>query len=107
MDGAETWSSMRWNRQMAVSATVHLLHSAAVLVLTLFVPNPAGSYLRIIWAAAAFFSVMGLLLVLRVGSYEGTTDQEVGGLIRRAYWLATGTYLCLLVASVYFLLRWR
>ncbi|AXQ28548.1 hypothetical protein D0B54_07560 [Solimonas sp. K1W22B-7] len=90
---------------MAVSATVHLLHSAAVLALTLFVPDPAGPYLRYVWGLAVFFSGMALLLLLRVGSYEGTTDEEVGDLIRRSYWVATLLYLCLLAASLYFLTR--
>ena len=99
--------SMRWSAQMAVSATVHLLHCAAIFVLTLFVPAPAGPYLRLAWAIGAFFSVMALLLVLRVGSYEGTTDDEVGGLIRQSYWIATGLYLCLLAVSLYFILRIR
>lgn len=98
------WSA-RWNARMAVSATVHLLHSLAILVLTLFVPGSPGSYLTSIWGVAAFFSVMCLLLLLRVGSYEGTTDEEVGSLIRRGYWVATGIYLSLLAASLFFITR--
>lgn len=92
---------------MAFSATVHLMHSAAILVLTLFVPGSAGTYLRYVWGVAAFFSGMALLLVLRVGSYEGTTDKEVGELIRRGYWVATGLYLSLLAASLFFIVRAR
>ena len=90
---------------MALSAGVHLLHSAAIFVLTLFVPGTAGPYLRYVWAVAAFFSVMALLVLLRVGNYQGTTDDEVGGLIRRAYWVATGLYLSLLAASLFFIFR--
>ena len=74
-------------------------------MLTLLVTAPVGPYLRCVWAVAAFFSVMGLLLLLRVGSYEGTTDDEVGDLIRQGYWVATGLYLCLLAASLFFILR--
>lgn len=96
---------MRWNTRMAVSAVVHLLHSAAVFLPTLFVPAPAGPYLRYVWAVAAFFSGMALLQLLRVGSYEGTTDEEVDGLIRQGYWVATGLYLCLLAASLLFIFR--
>ena len=96
---------MRWNARSAVSTTVHLMHSAAVLVLTLFVPPPAGPWLRYVWVAAAFFSVMALILLLRLGDYEGTTDEEVGSLIRQSYWVATGLYLCLLAASLFFILR--
>ena len=98
---------MRWNRRIAVSAGVHLLHSAAILVLTLFVPGKSGPWLRYSWAIGAFFSVMALLLVLRVGSYRGTTDEEIGQLIRRSYWVATTIYLGLLAASLYFIFRWR
>ncbi|MBV9890255.1 MAG: hypothetical protein JO090_05135 [Rhizobacter sp.] len=101
-----SWST-RWNPRMAFSAIVHLMHSAAILLLTLFVPGDAGFYLRCVWAVAATYSVMGLLMLLRVGSYEGTTDEEVGGLIRKGYWVATGLYLCLLAVSLYFILRAR
>lgn len=93
--------SMRWNKRMAASATVHLLHSAAIFALILFVPRPLGPYLPYVWAVAAFFSVMALLVLLRVGSYRGTTEEEVGALIRRAYWVATLTYLCLLAVSLF------
>lgn len=96
---------MRWNARSARSAAVHLAHSAAVLVLTLLVPPPAGPWLRYVWMAAAFFSVMALILLLRLGDYEGTTDEEVGSLIRQSYWVATGTYLSLLAISLYFILR--
>jgi len=96
---------MRWNARMAVSAAVHLMHAAAILVLIQFVPGPVGEYLQYVWAVAAFFSVMALLVLLRVGSYRGTTEEEVGALIRRAYWVATGTYLCLLAASLLFIFR--
>lgn len=68
-------------------------------------PAPAGPYLRYVWAVAAFFSGMALLQLLRVGSYEGTTDEEVDGLIRQGYWVATGLYLCLLAASLLFIFR--
>ena len=93
----------RWNRGLAFSAFVHLMHSAAIFLLTLFVPAPAGPYLRYIWGVGAFFSVMTLLLLLRVGSYEGTNDKEVARLIRQGYWVATGIYLCLLAASLVFI----
>lgn len=101
---AQFWS-MRWNARMAVSATIHLLHSLAILVLTLFVPGRPGTWLTSIWGVGAFFSAMGLLLVLRVGSYEGTTDEEVGELVRRGYWVATSIYLSLLAASLFFITR--
>lgn len=100
----EAWPT-RWNARTGVSAVVHLLHSTAILVLTLFVPGSAGPHLRYVWCVAAFFSVMALLLLLRVGSYEGTTDAEVAGLIRQSYWVATGLYLCLLAASLFLMLR--
>lgn len=100
----QSWE-MRWNGRMAVSAAVHLLHSTAILVLTLFVPGSAGSYLRYVWCVAAFFSGMALLLLLRVGSYQGTTEEEVGRLIRESYWVATGLYLCLLAVSLFFIIR--
>lgn len=98
---------MRWNGRIAVSAGVHLLHSAAILVLTLFVPGKSGPWLRYAWGIGVFFSVMALLLVLRVGSYQGTTDAEVGQLVRRSYWVATTIYLGLLAASLWFIVRWR
>src|SRR5262245_19521199 len=101
--GSADWTAMRWNRGMAVSAGVHLLHSAAIFLLILFVPAPADTWLRSIWLVAAFFTGMGLLVLLRVGSYAGTTDEEIGGLIRRAYWTATGLYLSLLAASLFFI----
>jgi hypothetical protein len=96
---------MRWTQRTAVSATVHLLHSAAILVLIQFVPGRTGAFLPYVWSVAAFFSVMALLLLLRVGSYQGTTDEEVGQLIRRGYWVATGIYLGLLAVSLFFILR--
>ena len=98
---------MRWNRNTAFSAIVHLMHSAAILALTLFVPGGAGSYLRYVWSVAVVFSGLSLLLLLRVGSYEGTTEEEVGQLIRRGYWVATSLYLCLLAASLYFIVQAR
>jgi hypothetical protein len=96
---------MRWTRSTAFSAFVHLAHSAAIFTLTLFVRAPAGRWLQYAWCVGAFFSLMALLLLLRVGSYEGTTDEEVGRLIRQGYWVATVLYLCLLAASLFFLLR--
>lgn len=98
----KSWD-MRWNRSMAFSAFVHLLHSGAIFLLTWFVSAPAGPVLRYLWGVGAFFSVMILLLLLRVGSYEGTTEQEVGRLIRHGYWVATTTYLLLLATSLYFI----
>jgi hypothetical protein len=98
---------MRWNARTAFSATVHVVHSAAIFTLTLFVPGAAGPVLRYIWSVGAMFSGIGLLLLLRVGSYEGTTEEEVGDLIRRGYWVATGLYLCLLAASLYFITHAR
>jgi hypothetical protein len=53
------------------------MHAAAIFVLTLFVPGAAGPWLRYAWGVGAFFSLMALLLLLRVGSYEGTTDEEI------------------------------
>lgn len=94
---------MRWNRSMAFSALVHLLHSAAIFVLTWFVSAPAGPVMRYLWCIGAFFSVTILLLLLRIGSYEGTTEEEVGRLIRQGYWVATTIYLSLLAASLYFI----
>lgn len=105
--GADSSSSMRWNARTGFSATVHLMHSALILVLTLFVPGAAGQYLRYVWGVAALFSGMGLILLLRIGSYEGTTEEEVGELIRRGYWVATGLYLCLLAISLYFIVQTR
>lgn len=94
------WERPRWNRRTAFSAFVHLTHSAAIFVLTLFVPAPAGPVLRYVWGVAAFFSAVTLLVLLRVGSYAGTTEEEVGQLIRRGYWVATVTYLGLLAVSL-------
>lgn len=94
------WERPRWNKRTAFSAFVHLMHSAAILVLTLFVRAPAGPVLRYAWGVGAFFSVITLLVLLRVGSYAGTTEEEVGKLIRQGYWAATGIYLCLLAASL-------
>ena len=90
---------------MAFSAFVHLSHAAAIFVLTLFVRDPHGTVLRTIWAVAALFSVLTLLVLLRLGSYEGTTEEEVGKLIRQGYWVATGVYLCLLAASLFLIFR--
>jgi len=103
----DPWKSMRWNVRTAFSAIVHLLHCAAIFVLTLFVPGAAGPYLRGVWGVGAFFSGMGLLLLLRVGSYEGTTEEEVAQLIRRGYWVATALYLSLLVVSLYLITHAR
>ena len=100
-------STMRWSGRTAFSATVHLAHSALILVLTLFVPGAAGLYLRCVWGVGAMFSGLALLLLLRVGSYEGTTEEEVGQLIRRGYWVATSLYLCLLAISLYFIVQTR
>ncbi|HUR41000.1 MAG TPA: hypothetical protein VM240_07485 [Verrucomicrobiae bacterium] len=97
-------SPLRWTARTGFSAFVHLAHSAANLVLTLFVPGTAGSALRYAWGVGAFFSFMTLLLLLRLGNYEGTTEAEVGKLIRQGYWVATSIYLCLLAASLYLLL---
>ena len=98
---------MRWNRGLAFSAFVHLMHSAAIFLLILFVPAHARPYLQYLWCVGAFFSVMTLLVLLRVGSYEGTNDAEVGRLIRQGYWVATGLYLSLLAASLYLIFRAR
>ena len=98
----DAWPT-RWERGLAFSAFVHLLHSAVIFLLTLFVPPPAGLYLRYAWGVGAFFSVMTLLLLLRVGSYEGTNDAEVGRLIRQGYWVATGIYLLMLAVSLFLL----
>ncbi len=104
---ADPFIAMRWNRRTAFSAIVHLTHSATILILTFFVPGGVGPYLRYVWGVAAFFSGIGLLLLLRVGSYEGTTEEEVGRLIRQGYWVATGLYLCLLAISLYLILHAR
>src|SRR5690242_4884918 len=61
------WERPRWNKRTAFSAFVHLMHSAAILVLTLFVRAPAGPVLRYAWGVGAFFSVITLLVLLRVG----------------------------------------
>jgi hypothetical protein len=99
---------MRFNARMAFSAFVHLLHCAAIFVLLLLVPGTAGTVLRSVWAVALFFSALTFLVLLRVGSYQGTTEEEVGQLIRRGYWTATGLYLGLLAAALYFLFwAWR
>src|SRR5689334_1256448 len=98
------WERPRWNRRTAFSAFVHLMHSAAILVLTLLVPAPAGPVLRYAWGVGALFSAITLLVLLRVGSYAGTTEEEVGKLIRRGYWVATGIYLCLLAVSLMFII---
>lgn len=102
----EDWPN-RWNARVAWSATVHLAHSAAILALTLFVPDRAGFWLRCVWGVGAFFSASALLLLLRVGSYQGTTDEEIGSLIRRSYWTATALYLGLLAVSLFFIVGSR
>lgn len=104
MTEATDWERPRWNRRTAFSAFVHLMHSAVILLLTLFVHGAAGRMLRYAWGVGAFFSVVTLLVLLRVGSYAGTTEEEVGQLIRRGYWTATGIYLCLLAVSLIFII---
>ena len=99
-----TWGT-HWNARMAWSAFVHLLHSAAILVLTLFVPGDAGAWLKYVWVVGALFSALALMLLVRVGNYEGITDEEVGQLVRRSYWVATAVYLSLLGTSLYLILR--
>jgi hypothetical protein len=96
---------MRWNARMAWSAAVHITHALAVLALIFFVPGRASHYLTWAWGAAATFSTLGVLMLLRVGSYAGTTEQEVGQLIRRCYWSATVTYLGLLATSLVLIVR--
>lgn len=90
---------------MAGSAIVHLLHSVAILALTQFVPGRTGPWLKYAWGIGALFSVLGLLLLLRVGNYDGITDEEVGQLVRSCYWIATGIYLSLLVISLFVIAR--
>lgn len=106
LGSTEVWPT-RFSRGIAFSAFVHFLHSAAILALVLFVPAPAGAWLRGAWAIGAFFSATTLLVLLRVGSYEGTNDAEVARLIRQGYWVATSIYLGLLAASLFFLLARR
>lgn len=100
----DPWSwSMRWNARMARSAIVHFVHSALILLLTRLAPDPESAWLTGAWCVGVFFSGLALLLLLRVGSYVGTTEEEIGRLIRGCYWVATTLYLSLLVISLYFI----
>lgn len=98
-ESAPDWPD-RWNARVAWSATVHLAHSAAIFLLLLFTPASLRPWLQAAWALGAFFSGSALALLLRIGDYEGISDEEVGSLIRRSYWVATGLYLGLLLISV-------
>lgn len=96
---------LRWSAQAAFTVFVHLLHSAVILGLTFLVHPSAGTVLRWGWALAACFSLLTLLVFLRVGSFRGTTEEEIGTLVRRGYWTATITYLCLAVVCLFLILR--